>query len=170
MSIFWPNGIDLNDTESPLDILKNAKKEWEAESNGMLTLLLQETESESGNKMIIVHAKHVPGNRTTTLFSVVHRPKDAYPVNIQPEKVDMPEFLKKTYYKPGIADMGIRGIQGRTVTNEWVSETPSEFRSSLKKVFNLGYIKQEVLSLLSYSPVTEDQDSNKEPNNLAPEN
>ncbi len=150
MSKFWPTGLDIKDTASPAAILETAQGEWETKSEGLLTLVLQETSSESGNAMIIVHAKHMPGDRTATLFSVVHRPNVPYPVTIQPAKENLPEFLKKTYTKRGMGGL-VLDMQDREVENEWVSDTPSEFRSKLEKVFNLGSVKREVLSLMTHS-------------------
>jgi hypothetical protein len=96
MSNFWPKGFELTDTESPRQILETAQREWNAESSGVLTLVFQETKSESGNDMIIVHAKHVPSNRTVTLFSVIYRPNTPYPATIQPKDDILPNYLKKS--------------------------------------------------------------------------
>lgn len=127
----------------------------------MMDLVLQDSESESGNPMIVVHAKHVTGNRTATLFSVTHRPKHPYPVAIQLIEEDLPRFLKKSYYKPGskgpldnrrdVYDVTstLFGKPGHTVSNEWVADTPSEFRKKLANAFNSGAIKSEILNLAS---------------------
>jgi hypothetical protein len=72
-------------------------------------------------------------------------------VTIQTKEKDLPTFLKKTYYKPGL-DIGasvIGSMQGHHVENEWVSDTPAEFRDKLETAFNLGVVKFEVLSLIS---------------------
>jgi hypothetical protein len=155
MSGFWPTGLDISDTAPPTAILKTAQGEWETKSGGVLTLVLQEAESESGNTMIIVHAKYIPGNRTATLFSVVHRPNAPYPVTIQAEKEDLPEFLKKSYRKPDLGDIASIGMYGQEIQNKWVSDTPSEFRSKLEEAFNLGSVKRVVLSLISHTPPAE---------------
>ncbi len=155
MSNFWPKGLELTDTESPKQILETAQREWNSESSGALTLVFQETKSESGNDMIIVHAKHVPSNRTVTLFSVIYRPKMPYPATIQLKDDVLPNYLKKSYYKPStietLAGPGILNSQGRQVTNDWVSDAPAEFRRKLEEVFNLGIVKSEILSLVSMS-------------------
>jgi hypothetical protein len=68
----------------------------------------------------------------------------------------MPKFLRKSYDEPGLRSLGVLAaaatIQGQTVTNKWVSETPSEFRSKLFDVFNLGLVKSEVLNLVCVTP------------------
>ncbi len=118
--------------------------------------------------MIIVHAKNVANNRTATLFSIVHQPEKPYPVTIQPEKEDLPVFLKKSYYRktsePSIPDalslsmMKLnpllsspkeRGNGMEQVVNQWVSDTPPEFRKKLSEAFNLGIVRREILNLTS---------------------
>jgi hypothetical protein len=165
---FWPPGLDLTDTASPLDILEEAQREWAEQSQGLLALVIQEAESTDGDRMLIVHAKHVPSNRTATLFSVVHRSDAPYPAKIQPRENELPDFLKKSYYRPGIGDLsaGMGLATGRQVTNKWVCDTPSEFRSELRNVLNLGIVKSEVLSIVSghKSPMHNDEEAEeKEP-------
>ncbi len=158
MSSFWPDGIELSDTESPRDILNTAKQDWQKNSNGLMDLVLQDAESEAGNPMIIVHAKHVVKNRTSMLFSIVHQPEQPYPVTIEPKGEKLPTFLQKSYYEPIppvsplLADpiLGIgRDRSPKQVVNKWVSDTPSEFREKLAQAFNLGFIKREILNLAS---------------------
>ncbi len=151
MTSFWPTGLDMNDTSSPLEILESANQEWTENSEGLLTIIIQEAESTTNDHMLIVHAKHVPSNRTVTLFSVVHRHDAPYPARIQPRDDELPDILKKSYYRPGIADLGagIANMAGRNITNKWVCDTPSEFRSRLSDAFNLGTLKSEILSLVS---------------------
>jgi hypothetical protein len=142
--------------------LNTAKEDWQKNSNGLMDLVLQDTESESGNPMIIVHAKHVVKNRTSMLFSIVHQPKQPYPVSIEPKGEKLPTFLQKSYYdgpipklsQVGIGHMVAGAIAGREkmpnlVVNQWVSDTPSEFREKLTQAFNLGVIKREILNLAS---------------------
>ncbi len=161
MSSFWPNGLELSDTQSPRDILNTANKDWQTNSNGILELILQDAESESGNPMIIVHAKHMTNEQTATLFSIVHQPKKPYPVAIQLEKEDLPTFLKKSYsqlnlgnhyaalLRPQQESSGQALNQLGQVLNQWVSDTPSEFRKKLSEAFNLGIVKREILNLAS---------------------
>jgi hypothetical protein len=116
-----------------------------------MELVLQDTISNSGSSMIIVHAKHVMSNRTATLFSIVCRPGYPYPVTIQPRDEDLPDFLKKSYYVPAsnflVAQIGTSSP--KQVLNQWVSDTPPEFRKKLAEAFNLGTIKSEILNLAS---------------------
>lgn len=163
MSKYFPVGLKLDDTQTPMEILQDARIDWETESNGLVTLILQTAKSKGDDDMILVHAKHVPSNRTVSLFSLVYRPGNPYPVRIQTKDDELPKFLRKSYYEPGFA--GVLGIaaaasvQGRTVTNEWVSETPSEFRNKLSEVFNLGIVKSEVLNLVAGSATAGSKDA-----------
>ncbi len=189
MSSFWPKGVELNDTQSPRDILKTAQEEWQIASDGILDLILQDAESKSGNSMIIVHAKNVATNRTATLFSIVHQPEKPYPVTIQPEKEDLPTFLKKSYYDESTLNKLSKGselekmirtsallpiqravdLDVKPVVNNWVSDTPSEFRNKLSEAFNLGIVKREILNLAAANSITannnsEDLIDNQDPN------
>jgi hypothetical protein len=161
MGNFWPSGLELSDTQSPREILESAQDDWRTSSNGIMDLILQDAQSESGNTMIIVHAKNLVNNRTATLFSIVHLPERPYPVKIQPKDEDLPDFLKKSYNEPVSKYMSeILGTKTslldlykkeRSVTNPWVSDTPSEFRKNLANAFNLGIIKREILNLASHT-------------------
>ena len=148
MTDFWPGDLDLNDTQSPEQILNEAQHDWDSGSKGLLALLLQPATSKSGNSMIIVHAKHVPSRRTATLFTVVYRPEKPYPATIQPKGEEIPSFLKKSR-ETGFGAIGATMQAAvEAATNPWVSETPSEFRTKLREVLNLGTVKSEVLNLL----------------------
>ena len=150
--MFWPKDIQLSDTQSPLEILNTAQEEWRTGSEGVMELVLQNTISRSGNSMIIVHAKHVMSNRTATLFSIVYRDGYPYPVTIQPKDENLPIFLKKSYHGPATVMSSLAatiGTADREILNQWVSDTPSEFRKKLADAFNLGIVKSEVLNLAS---------------------
>lgn len=156
MSKYFPVGLKLDDTQTPMEILQNAQLDWETESGGLVTLILQTAKSKDGDDMILVHAKHVPSNRTVSLFSLVCRTGNPYPVRIQPKDNELPKFLRKSYHEPGFASAlsiaAAVNVQGHTVTNEWVSDTPAEFRNKLSEVFNLGIVKSEVLNLVVGTP------------------
>ena len=178
MSNFWPEGLSVHDIESPYSpytILKNAREEWETISDGVLTLVLQSSESEDSNAIITVHAKHIPTNRTAALFSVIHRLNEPYPVTIRPRNENIPNFLKKSYQvswtSAGSAaakvvaefeainnPMSIEKSQ-KLITNKWVSDTPSEFTEKLTEAFNLSVVKSAVLSLASSKGTSVDDDS-----------
>lgn len=148
MSSFWPDDLSLKDTQPPYEMLQSAREEWENQTEGAMTLIFQQDESESGNAMITVHAKHVPSNRTASLLSVIHRPNEPYPATIQPRKERLPDILKKSYYRSELDDWSVRtGMKGGTITNEWVSDTPSEFRKKLSEAFNSSPVKTAILGL-----------------------
>lgn len=158
MSSFWPSNLNLDDIASPAAILQSAKQEWNDRTGGVLTLVIQTTESTNKDAMLIVYAKHMPTNRTATLLSIVHRPKAPYPCKIQPNSEDLPDFLKKSYYQAGLSELaiGARAVSGGKKVNKWVCDTPVEFRSKLEEAFNLGTLKSTVLNLLS--DVTQDEE------------
>lgn len=160
MSNFWPSGLELSDTQSPREILEVAQEDWYTSSQGIMELVLQDAEAKSGMSMIIVHAKHVPSNRTSRLLSVIHRPNNPYPVTFHLEDEDLPDYLKKSYTYSDLEDVASR-LRVR-VSNPWVSETPPEFRKNLANAFNLGYVKSRILNLASgasYISVVEINDS-----------
>ncbi|MCI5120970.1 MAG: hypothetical protein D3908_07255 [Candidatus Electrothrix sp. AUS4] len=166
MSIFWPKGLSVSDVRSPYEILESAKDEWETATEGMLTLVLQKSESEDGIETIIIHAKHIPSNRTVTLFSVIHRLNESYPVTIRPrEEEELPVILKKSYYQPGTGTIGVVKAtlrEGKMVTNKWVADTPSEFREKLTEAFNLSAVKSAVLNLTSSRGQAENDNSTEQ--------
>lgn len=151
MSEYWPDDIDLEDVSNPFEILSEASQQWKTDSGGRVELVIQLAESKTGNKMYIVHARHVESNRTSTLFSVVHRPDTPYPVRIQPRENELPDFLKKNYHKrsPHAELMNLTSTAEQEIHNRWVSDTPSEFRDKLRDAFNLGSVKSEVFSLFA---------------------
>jgi hypothetical protein len=168
MSNFWPSGIDLSDTQSPKEILKVAQEEWHQSSGGLMELVLQDATSTTGNIMIVVHAKHVVSNRTSTLFSIVHRPdNNPYPVRIQLEKDNLPDSLRKTYSTSGyLESAAVIMAAGRTVTNYWVSDTPTEFRKKLAEAFNEGSVKGIVVNLTLDASNDTNEDHQEDPKEI----
>jgi hypothetical protein len=69
----------------------------------------------------------------------------------------LPNFLKKTYINPLNPSLwkeinsalSKETVLSGTISNQWVSDTPSEFRKTLAEAFNLGIIKREILNLAS---------------------
>lgn len=155
MNEFWPEGLSLKDLISPYEMLRLAQQEWEQKSDGAMVLVLERDRSEDGHTVIIVYARYIPSNRTASLLKVIHRQSVPYPVTIHPRSENLPAFLKRSHYQPGIGDFsGVAGImreatKGRTVTNRWVSDTPSEFREKLAEAFNLSDVKTAILGLAS---------------------
>jgi hypothetical protein len=172
MSSYWPSDLELSDTAAPMDILRDASEDWQVNSHGLLELIMQFAQSKSGNDMILVHARHIPSNRTASLLSVVSRPNNPYPARLQPKEDELPDFFKKTYVKQGVNTSGV-GIQSAlrslqdlqpTATNHWIAETPSEFRTKLAEAFNLGAMKSIILNLVASDapPATADDETAEE--------
>lgn len=171
MPSFWPSGLELSDTATPMNILLDASNEWKINSEGLLELIAQTAQSKSGNDMIIVHAKHVPTNRTASILSIVMRPGLPYPVRIQPKENDMPDIFKKNYLRPSnplgftaAAQAAAKGLLNdiqSVEVNQWVAETPSEFRRKLADAFNLGVTKSIILNLVTSDECSEVDDSSE---------
>lgn len=173
MTDFWPEGISIADSQSPKGILMAADEQWRTKSDGVFSLDIQEATSTKGHTMLIVHARHEPTNRTVKLFKVVHRATAPYPVTIQPREEDLPNFLKKSYFAPSFTSsfttMGdfahaMRTMsEGRMVENEWVADTPGEFRDQLKGAFNLGIVKASILALVAEGDDSTERESESPP-------
>jgi hypothetical protein len=163
MNSYWPLGLDLSDSQSPMEILLEAQSEWSSNGQGVLALILQQALSESGNEMIIVLVEHLPSKRAVSLFSVVSPKGHKYPVRLQPKDEDLPKFFKKSYKtESGFSTLGmLNPVSERTTTNEWVADTPGEFRIKLTQVFNLGNIKSVILNLISSNDSCQDVSNGK---------
>jgi hypothetical protein len=154
MTKYWPHGLELCDAQTPLEILRDAQTEWKSSSGGVLELILQKAESTAGYHIIVVHAEHVASNRTASLFSVVSRKTHPYPARLQPKDEELPNFFKKSYKTRNFNALSsipalLNQSKEEWIENEWVADTPSEFRVKLQDVFNLGNIKSIILNLLS---------------------
>lgn len=153
MSSYWPRELSLDDAATPLQILEEAEIDWFNSSGGLIALVVQVFLDEVEQvQETIVHAKHSPTNRTSTLLSVKHRPDNPYPVRIYPRGDDIPDSLKKTYRKSNFASLAAAvggGIspEGKTVKNPWVADTPAEFRVQLAKALSLGEVKSAIVNL-----------------------
>ena len=51
-------------------------------------------------------------------------------------------------------------VTEKEVTNEWVCETPAEFRVNLRRALNLGVVKSEIVSLVSRKKSEQDISEN----------
>jgi hypothetical protein len=108
----------------------------------------------------VVHALYVPTNRTCTLFSVVHRVNAPYPVTIIPKNDDLPNFLRKSYYQPGLGDISAAryGLTGSQIINEWVADSPADFRKNLREAFNLESVRAILVNLAASHSVSIDDE------------
>lgn len=180
MPSYWPDGIDLLDSATPLEILHEAQQEWENQSGGVLVLLIQEQETEAREQCYVVHVQHVPSNRTVTLFSVLHRADLPYPACIQPIHAELPANLVKSRsviarqaeFISATATAAGRSLSKdveQTIENKWVCDTPGEFRRKLQEVLSLGGVKAEVQSLLATARVLRKENgAAQNPKNLPP--
>jgi hypothetical protein len=151
VSTFWPDQLNLDDNSPPAEILASAQDEWQTASGGVLGLIVQEGENDDGNIVITVYAKHNHSGRTATLFCVVHRKGKPYPVTIDSTEDKLPSYLMRSYRPFSIANIMAANQVNNEIHNEWVSNTPNEFRVKLKKMFNREAVRSELLNLVSMS-------------------
>jgi len=171
---FFPEGIELSSILSPSEILEEARRDWEVNSNGLLLLRISQVPIESEEESILdVYIVHSPSKRMAKVLSVAHRPNQPYPIEIRPESFNIPKYLKKSYEiqtrrSPSsslffsLADQ-MRAIERtlpevttKTIINEWVCDTPAEFREKLEKAFNLGAIKSTINNIIAGSSIQDD--------------
>jgi hypothetical protein len=172
---FFPEDIELSDIRSPSEILSEAQSEWEGHSNGLLLLRVSPAALEGEDEFILdVYIVHSPSKRMAKLLSVAHRPEHPYPVEIRPESFDIPRYLKKSYTVQArrsipplfsvpdylrAVEKAIPEISTQTITNEWVCDTPSEFRENLRKALNLGSVKSAINNIIVGSSLDANVDS-----------
>lgn len=145
---FWPEGFEISDTQSPIEILEEAKREWLDRSKGQISLAIRNVVTDEGYERYLVYAHHVPSNRVASLFTVVSRNECPYPARLQPKIAELPRFFLKEYWDgPDHDDFR----ESCWIKNEWVADSPSEFREHLKSILNLSHIKSELLNLISSS-------------------
>ncbi len=164
MGSFWPKGIDIKDVAAPYEILQLANQDWLTESEGLLSLVIQEKEPEEGMEEFIVHALHIPSDRSVTLFSVTQLGDTPYPARITLRGDRIPIFLQKEYHrtKKGIlADANALYESKELIANKWVSETPADFRKHLSEALNSSETKSVVFSLLASIKGTDDSDEDE---------
>lgn len=163
MGSFWPQGLDIKDIAAPYEILGEAKRDWLAESNGVLSLAIQEREPDQGMEEFIIHLLHTPSDRSVALFSVVHQADNPYPARITLRETRIPMLLqKKRYSSKAMADFVTAAERGDALGTKWVSETPSEFRNHLSEVLNSTEIKSEIYGLLASTKVLDSSDDDDE--------
>ena len=175
---FFPDDIELSEIFSPSEILEDAKRDWDAHSNGILLLQISQALVESEEELVLdVYVIHSPSKRMAKVLSVAHRPNHPYPIEIRPESFNIPKYLKKSYKTQtrrspsplfSIADQ-MRAIERalpevvtQTITNEWVCDTPSEFKEKLENAFNLGSVKSTIHNIIAGSFQGDDEISSSE--------
>lgn len=166
---FFPHDLEIVNVQSPLDILSEAKNEWDAEGQGVITLLVDEgrsTESDIVYAWIRVYAQHIPTERIENLLTVIHVCDKPYPARIDLVKEDVPAVLRKERLvpakRPGLMTAGLlqtlsEAIPAHTVSEEWVCQSPGEFRQQLAKALTRGSVKSAITNIIAAS--TKDTDS-----------
>lgn len=152
MTDFWPRGLDIDYCDSPEEILDVAERGWRERSGGLLLLDVDRSNYDDGCTKLTVRAIHVPSKNSATLFYVFRRFDSPYPASFALIDEEIPVRLKAARYEPGTLDLyGAASFvkEGRTVENEWVCETPEEFRDKLQKVVDHPRVKSRVVNLVA---------------------
>jgi hypothetical protein len=158
---FFPSDLEIANLQSPLDILSEAKLEWDSKGQGIISLLVDEGHSTFGSDsqfvMIHVYALHIPSQRLARLLTVVHVTEKPYPARIDPEKEDIPDYLRKESAGPvspppqAFIETIRASVSQYKRVDEWVCESPDEFRRQLVKALNLGSVKATVTNIVTVS-------------------
>ena len=168
---FFPHDLEIANVQSPLDILSEAKNEWDTEGQGVITLLVDEgrsTESDIVYALIRVYAQHIPTERIENLLTVIHVCDKPYPARINLAKEDIPSVLRKERLVPvknaGLMAAGLlqtlsEAIPAHTVSEEWVCQSPGEFRKQLAKALTRGSVKSAITNIIAASSKDTDSSS-----------
>ena len=166
MAKYFPRDINISDISPPLAILRDAQSEWEEATGGALALDIDVGISDKGLSLISVRAVRRANDRSATLFRVTHRQDNPYPAAVIPEGEDLPTPLRKTYFQRGFPSLGginaavlastMMNSEGKMSTNEWVADTPAEFRELLEKALTRGYAKGVILNLIASASLVQE--------------
>ena len=174
---FFPSDFEVINAQAPLCILSEAKNEWDAKGKGVVTLLIDEgspaslVDDDTDMTFIHVYLTHIPTGRVENLLTVIHANGKPYPARINPEKEDTPHYLRKQRIvpakKPGLISASIlqslsEAIPAHTVTEEWVCESPDDFRKQLAKALTLGRVKSAITNIIAVSRGGSVSDDNSE--------
>ena len=168
---FFPRDLEIVNVQSPLDILSEAKNEWDAEGQGVITLLVVEGRSTTPDIVyacIRVYAQHIPTERIEYLLTVIHVCDKPYPARIELVKEDIPANLRKERFVPamrgGLVSSDFfervnKAAPAHTVSEEWVCQSPGEFRKQLAKALTRGSVKSAITNIIAASTTDTDSSS-----------
>lgn len=172
---FFPHDLEIVNVQSPLDILSEAKNEWDAEGQGVIKLLVVEgrstipaTTPDIVYACIRVYAQHIPTERIEHLLTVIHVCDKPYPARIELVKEDIPANLRKERFVParsgGLLSSDLfktlnEAAPAHTVSEEWVCQSPGEFRKQLAKALTRGSVKSAITNIIAASTKETDPSS-----------
>jgi hypothetical protein len=147
----WPDDLKTEDVRTANEILNEQAQLLEKQTNGLLTGSIADHIVQERRVLgFDVNAPRVP--TTVRLFEVYQSPTLAYPVRIVPPKDDIPDYLKKKVYRPGIADLAVPAIsRGHWEEQLWVADSAEEFTKKLEELLTSPAVKGTLFSLLSRS-------------------
>jgi hypothetical protein len=165
---FFPCDLDLETTQSPEDILAEAKAEWDEKGKGIVSLLIDQRNSSADDKNIyFVYAQHIPSSRIAHILTVCHEKNQAYPASIEPQTRDVPRYLRRKYITPArpggmspsqALERLIAPIGQQIVVNDGICDSAAEFTEKLVKAFGSGSIKAQITNLIVGSTVVDEAD------------
>lgn len=157
----WPEDIKPQGFLSPREILDQQAEQLAKRMNGLLVGEVIEDE-QSDRRVLRFEVVSLRADTRVKLFEIHQQKKLAYPVAVIPPNFELPEFLSKEYYRPGLEDLmkrtsafsgGLLGPpelrKGQWVKNDWVASTPLELSKLLRSVLEMPVVKSTVISLLS---------------------
>lgn len=158
----WPEDLQTQDVRTPAEILSEQAQLLEQQTNGLLEGSIVEQVLEDRKVTAFeVSAPRIP--ETVRLFEVYQSLDLEYPVAIMPPNINIPDFLKREFYRPGpkeimkvmseVATLS-SNLWSRTGTwekNDWVADSPSEFTKILEKLLSSGGVKAILYKLLARS-------------------
>ncbi len=154
----WPDDIRLDDLRSPREILDEAAVELEAKNPRLTAEVVEANLSDRIKLSFQVSNRAVP--LTLNLFDVFHQFDAGYPAVIDPPDDEIPGFLQRKVYVPGMADLlGVTHAVSKIMTapgsvqeNPWVCGTPREFTTKLRQLLAEDRVKVRIINLLSVKP------------------
>ena len=147
----WPEDLKTADLRTANEILSEQARLLEQQTNGVLTG--ETVEHAVQDRRVLSFDVNAPRIPTTIRLFEVHQPLEMdYPVRIVPPKLEVPEYLHKKVYRPGLAMPTVTAaIQGTWEERQWVAESPGEFTEKLEKLLASTTIKAILFNLLSRS-------------------
>ena len=82
MTSFWPEGLNIEDTRSPLEILEQAVDDWKKGGKGIIRLHVDSKQTEDGLEAHVATVVHVASSLASeALLQIENHPRKDYPAN-----------------------------------------------------------------------------------------
>ena len=147
---FWSTDLKVENAQSPRRILK----EMAAELQQLTGLRVNIAEDRLNDRIVLGFvAQNSQTQDSVRLFEVSHQAQQPYPARIDPPSVELPSFLKRERYEPGLLEIPVVETltKGRTVVNRWICSTPKELRKMLADLAESSEVKSRIVNLVAPS-------------------